>query len=259
MPSKSAKSRRPGLREEASARRVAIVAFPGISRRNLARYFRSGAGVRGIAGDRTADGELFAVVSLRLGRVGANRCRDDGRHRADLQRSAARGRYPHHTRRSRHLGAAARRQPDELDFGGAAEVTTDCIGVLGGVRAGLDRRARRKARCDALALLPKAGGQLPQHPCRAECDLRQGRASVVIGRCQRRYRPGAGHDRGGFRPYHRARHRATAGGVSQTSRRPKPVLYRARRASVGRGGTFQRAARLDHREHCQRPQGRNAG
>jgi transcriptional regulator GlxA family with amidase domain len=31
MPSKSAKSRRPGLREEASARRVAIVAFPGVT------------------------------------------------------------------------------------------------------------------------------------------------------------------------------------------------------------------------------------
>src|SRR6202165_2284970 len=31
MPSKSAKSRRPGLREKLSARRVAIVAFPGVT------------------------------------------------------------------------------------------------------------------------------------------------------------------------------------------------------------------------------------
>src|ERR1700736_3953903 len=38
-----------------------------LSRRDLARYLRPGAGVCGIARDRTADRELFAVISLDLG------------------------------------------------------------------------------------------------------------------------------------------------------------------------------------------------
>src|SRR6202022_195857 len=63
------------------------------SRGDPARYFRSGAGVRGIAGDRAVERELFAVVSVDLGGTGGNRRRNDGRHRADLQPSAEPGRY----------------------------------------------------------------------------------------------------------------------------------------------------------------------
>src|ERR1700716_1637885 len=59
-----------------------------LSRGDPARYLGPGAGVRGIAGDRTADRELFAGVPLCVGRTGPNRCRDDGRYRADLQRQA---------------------------------------------------------------------------------------------------------------------------------------------------------------------------
>src|SRR5260370_20674970 len=40
-----------------------------LSRGDAARYFRSGAGVRGIAGDRAVERELFAVVSVDLARA----------------------------------------------------------------------------------------------------------------------------------------------------------------------------------------------
>src|ERR1700736_6221795 len=145
-----------------------------LSRRDLARYLRSGAGVCGIARDRTADRELFAVISLDLGGIGANRRRDEDRHRADWQRWAAPDRYPRDPRRSGHLGAAARRLFDELDCGGAAGGAAKSVGAPRCVRAGLDRRARWKARRDALALLSETCGWLPKHSRRAKCDFRQG-------------------------------------------------------------------------------------
>src|SRR6266850_2223672 len=109
-----------------------------LSRGDPARYLRSGAGVRRIAGDRTAERDLFAVVSLDLGRAGANRRRDDDRHRADLQRSAESGRHPRDSGRPGHMGAAARRHPDGLDFASAAEGPTRGVGVPWSIRAGID-------------------------------------------------------------------------------------------------------------------------
>src|SRR3979490_420830 len=80
-----------------------------LSRGDPARYLRSGAGVRRIAGDRTAERDLFTVVSLDLGRTGANRRRDDDRHRADLQRSAESGRHPLDSGRPGTVGEGGRR------------------------------------------------------------------------------------------------------------------------------------------------------
>src|SRR5712672_4871196 len=100
-----------------------------LSRGDPARYLRSGPGVRRTAGDRTAQRDLFAVVSLDLGGTGANRRRNDGRHRADLQRSAEPGRYAGDSGRPGHMGVAARRHPDEMDFASAAESATRGIGV----------------------------------------------------------------------------------------------------------------------------------
>src|SRR5882757_7936459 len=122
-----------------------------------ARYLGPGAGVRRIAGSRAAERELFAILSLDLGRNGANRRRHDGRHRADLQRSAEPGRYARDSGRPRHLGATAGWHPDELDFAGAAEGATRRVSVPRSVRAGLDGRAGWQARRDALALLPETG------------------------------------------------------------------------------------------------------
>src|SRR6195256_3683327 len=108
-----------------------------LSRGDPARYLRSGAGVRRIAGDRTAEYELFAVVSVDLGGTGANRRRDDGRHRADQQRPAAPGRHPRDSGRTGHMGVAARQRLDGLDLPSAAEGPPPSVGVPWSVCAGL--------------------------------------------------------------------------------------------------------------------------
>lgn len=109
-------------------------------------------------------------------------------------------------------------------------------------------------RCDALALLSAATGRLSKHHVEPN--------AIFVKTGGSGHRPAsaptstsAGHDRG-FRPHHRARRCATlTGGVLETARRPEPVLHRAGGASLRRRGPFQRATRLDHREHRKRSPG----
>ena len=231
MPSKSAKPRRSGPREETPTRRIAIVAFPGVTLLDISGPAQVFAELEAI--ELPGPGYSLSYLSTSGGLVPT----DVGMMVDTAPIDSVR---PHQVDTLVIPGGPGiweMRKDTQLMkwisqvLPNARRVASVCLGAF---RAGLDRRARWKARGDPLALLSEIAGQLPQHPRRAECDLCQGRAGLVIGRRQRRHRPGASHDRGGFRPYHRARRRATAGGVLEAARRPEPVLHRAGGAGLRR-------------------------
>jgi hypothetical protein len=88
MPSKSAKTRRPGPREQAPTRRIAIIAFPGVTLLDISGPAQVFAELQEI--------ELGAAIRspiFDLGQVGADKASNDGRYCADRQRAPASGRY----------------------------------------------------------------------------------------------------------------------------------------------------------------------
>src|ERR1700682_1331197 len=211
MPSKSARPRRRDLREIPAARRVAIVAFPGVTLLDISGPAQVFAELQKIA--PSSAGYSLSYLSTSGGLVQT----DVGMMVDTAPISSV---SPHQVDTLVIPGGPGiwqlRQDPLLMDWISevlpqARRIASVCLGafvlawtgVLDGKRAGTHWR-----------YCPRLGGRLLQNPRRAECDFRKRRACLVIGRRERWYRPRARHDRRGFRPYHRPRHRAAAGCVS---------------------------------------------
>ena len=158
MPSKSAKPRRPGPREQTPTRRIAIIAFPGVTLLDISGPAQVFAELQAI--ELQGPGYSLSYLSTSGGLVPTDVGMMVDTAPIDSVRPHQ-GRYAGHPGWARHLGNAPRRAADEMDFAGAPENPPGRLGVPWGFRAGLDRGARWKARRDHWRYCPRLQDSFP--------------------------------------------------------------------------------------------------
>ena len=256
MPSKSAKPRRSGPREQTPTRRIAIVAFPGVTLLDISGPAQVFAELEAI--ELPGPGYSLSYLSTSGGLVPT----DVGMMVDTAPIDSVR---PHQVDTlvipggpgiwEMRKDAAA----DEMDFAGAAEGASGGLGLPRGV-------SRWPGPACSMESAPRPIGAIVRGCRTAFPNIRVEPNAIFVkdGRVWSSAGVSAGIDLALAMIEEDFGH-TTALDVArrlvvflEAARRPEPVLHRAGGAGLRRRRAFQRAARLDHRKHRKRSQGRNA-